>query len=124
MGGITHPRPPAAVHVDLDGAAAIYAVHGWPYPYDRDPLFETGLANLLALLDETAVRATLFVIADDLADPRKRALLETAVARGHAIGCHAATHRKLTTLDPAQQRREVIDSRARIAAALGRQTAL
>lgn len=112
------PKPPAVVHVDLDGASAIYAVRGWPYPYEEDPLFETGLNNTLAFLQEAGVKATLFVIAEDLDDPRKRALLESAVGQGHEIGCHSYTHRKLTTLSREDQVREVVDSRERISGTL------
>ena len=84
--------------MDLDGASAIYAVHGWPYPYDEDPIFETGLRNTLDFLEAADVKATLFVIAEDLDNPRKRSLLELAVAQGHEIGCHSYTHRKLAAL--------------------------
>jgi peptidoglycan/xylan/chitin deacetylase (PgdA/CDA1 family) len=111
--------PPAVIHVDLDGASAIYTMHGWPYPYDIDPLFETGVKNLLVLLDDLNVKATLFVIAADLDDPRKRALLETAVIKGHEIASHAYTHRKITTLPRDVQVREVSASRQKIASTLG-----
>ena len=112
-------KPAAVVHVDLDGASAIYAMHGWPYPYEGDPLFESGLENLLSLLEELGLRATLFVIAGDLDDPRKRALLEQAVARGHEIGSHSWTHRKLTGLSREERIREISASRERIAHLLG-----
>ncbi len=110
--------PPAVVHVDLDGASAIYTMHGWPYPHDTDPLFESGLENLLSLLDRLGVRATLFVIAGDLDNPRKLALLKKAVARGHEIGCHSWTHRRLTGLGREQRVHEISASRERIAGLL------
>ena len=66
----------AAIHVDLDGASDIFAVHGWPYRDKRDPLFESGLSNTLKFLKGAGIQATLFVIAKDLDDPRKRELLE------------------------------------------------
>jgi peptidoglycan/xylan/chitin deacetylase (PgdA/CDA1 family) len=110
--------PPAVVHVDLDGASAIYTMHGWPYPHDTDPLFESGLENLLSLLDRLGVRATLFVIACDLDNPRKLALLKKAVARGHEIGCHSWTHRRLTRLAHEQRVHEISASRERIASLL------
>jgi len=111
--------PPAVVHVDLDGASAIYTMHGWPYPHDTDPLFKSGIENLLVMLDALDVKATLFVIAADLDDPHKRELLGKAVARGHSIGCHSWTHRRLTTLTEEQQRHEISGSRERISEVLG-----
>ncbi len=112
-------KPPATVHVDLDGASAIYTMHGWPYPHDADPLFESGLENLLVMLDTLGIKATLFVIAADLDNPRKCELLGKAVARGHSIGCHSWTHRRLTRLSHEQKRHEIHASRERISSLLG-----
>jgi len=112
-------NPPATVHVDLDGASAIYTMHGWPYPYDTDPLFESGLENLLVMLDTLKLKATLFVIAADLDNPRKRELLNKAVAHGHSIGSHSWTHRKLTGMPYDQKLHEINDSREHISSILG-----
>ena len=107
-------NPPAVVHVDLDGASAIYTMHGWPYPHENDPLFESGVENLLAMLDTLNIKATLFVIAADLDNRHKRKLLGQAVTRGHSIGCHSWTHRRLTGLPEEQRRHEIFASRERI----------
>jgi hypothetical protein len=112
-------RPPAVVHLDLDGYSAICAAHGWEAPHGRDQLFLTGLSNALDALAQTGVKATLFVIAQDLADPDKLALLRSAVAQGHEIGSHTVTHRRLTTLSSREKASEVRDSREQIAATLG-----
>ena len=93
--------------------------HGWPCPPGPDPLFETGLANTLELLDANGIRATLFVIAEDLDDPAKRRLIEDAVRRGHDVGSHTLTHRSLTALPAREQQREIVESRHRVADALG-----
>ncbi|MHC5065229.1 MAG: polysaccharide deacetylase family protein [Planctomycetota bacterium] len=111
--------PLAVVHVDLDGASAIHAAHGWPYPHEEDPLFETGLRNTLAFLEGAQVKATLFVIAQDLDNDKKRPLLDMAVSQGHEIASHSYTHRKLTTLARGDQVREVAGSREKIAETLG-----
>jgi peptidoglycan/xylan/chitin deacetylase (PgdA/CDA1 family) len=113
-----HQKPAAVVHVDLDGASAIYTMHGWPYPHDTDPLFESGLENLLSMLERLDIRATLFVIAADLDNPRKLALLKKAVARGHEIGCHSWTHRRLTRLVHEERLHEISASREHIASQL------
>ena len=111
-------QPPAVVHVDLDGARQIYRVHGLAVPDGPDPLFETGLRQALAFLAEHEVRATLFVIGEDLDDLRKRPLLEEAVRAGHEIGSHTFTHRWLPTLSREEKTREIVESRQAIAEAL------
>ena len=49
--------PNAVVHVDLDGAPHIYRAHGWRYDHDIDPLFASGLTNLLAFLERNKLKA-------------------------------------------------------------------
>jgi hypothetical protein len=108
-------RPPAGtVHLDLDGAQDIYEGHGWEYSHSDDPTFETGLRNFLDFFAANGVRATLFVVARSLDDPRKRALIEEAVRHGHEIASHSLTHRYLTQLDTAGKRREIGESRRRL----------
>ena len=51
--------PQAAIHIDLDGASAIFAIHGWSFPHERDPLFESGLLNALEFLDSMDLKATM-----------------------------------------------------------------
>jgi hypothetical protein len=107
-------RIPAALHLDLDGAAHIYRIHGWAYTSPEDPLFETGLPRALDFFESVGVNATLFAIAEDLDNPRKRELLEEAARRGHEIASHTLTHRKLTSLSCEEKRREIFESRERL----------
>jgi peptidoglycan/xylan/chitin deacetylase (PgdA/CDA1 family) len=109
----------AAVHVDLDGARHIYRAHGWVYDGSEDPLFETGLQSALEILDDARVRATLFVIAEDMLDRPKQRLVRAAVAAGHEIASHSVTHRRLTGLASTAKRAEIIESRDRLTSALG-----
>lgn len=118
-GSSNDARPTATIHVDLDGASDIFAAHGWSYRDERDLLFESGLSNTLDLLDNVRLKATLFVIANDLEDATKRELIQDAVNRGHNIASHSLTHRKLTTLDLESKRREVFESRERLIEVLG-----
>ena len=113
-GSGSEAAPPAVVHLDLDGARHIYALHGWPYPHKHDFLFETGLKQALALFRDTGVRATLFAIAEDLDDPRKRELIEEAVRQGHEIASHTVTHRRLGRLSAEEKRREIFESKERL----------
>ena len=113
------PETPAVVHLDLDGAADVFRVHGWRYEADEDPLFDRGLPRALDFFDEAGVRATLFVIAGALENRGRRARLREAIARGHEVASHTTTHRRLTALDREEKRREVFESRDRIADGLG-----
>lgn len=106
---------PAAIHLDLDGGEHIYRVHSWPSSSQGDWLFETGMQRALEFLERSGVCATLFVIAEDLGNPPKRALIEEAVRRGHEIASHSLTHRHLTSLTRDEKRREVFESRERLA---------
>src|SRR4029453_1641046 len=110
---------PAAVHLDLDGGADVYRAHGWKYESRDDPLFETGLRKALDFFDEAGMRATVFLIAKDLAEPRKLELLRDAVRRGHEIASHSVSHRKLTALSRDEKWREISESRERLAQSLG-----
>jgi hypothetical protein len=112
-------RLPAVVHVDLDGAAEIYEAHGWPWSGGGDPLFESGMRHALDFFASHGVRATLFVIARQLDDPRKREWIREAVRQGHEIASHTVTHASLTRLERGEKRREIFESRDRLAADLG-----
>ncbi len=107
------------IHLDMDGGAHIFHAHGWDYQFQDDPLFVTGLRRGLDFFERMKARATLFVIAEDLDDPRKRELLQEAARRGREIASHSLTHRKLTTLARDEKRREIFESRARLASELG-----
>ncbi len=110
---------PCVVHLDLDGAAHIFRLRGWPWREAVDPVYETGVPRALEVFDALGVRATFFVIAEDLADARKAALLKEIVARGHEIASHSVTHTPLRELDQAGKRRELVESRAILARELG-----
>jgi hypothetical protein len=112
-------RPQAVVHLDCDGLADIFRVHGWSRAAEGDELFDRGLPRALDFFEAERVRATLFVIAAALDVPARRARLREAVARGHEVASHSLTHRLLPTLASAEKRREIVESRTRIAEALG-----
>ena len=103
--------PAATVHVDLDGAQDIFEGRGWGYSAADDPLFETGMRHCLDFLAANGIRATLFVIARSLRDPRKRALIDEAARAGHEMASHTVHHRYLTQLDTQGKREEIRVSR-------------
>jgi hypothetical protein len=112
-------RVPAVVHLDLDGARHIFRLRGWPWRAETDPVFETGVPRALDMFDAFAIRATFFLIAEDLDDPTKAALVREIARRGHEIGSHSLTHSPLRGLSADQLEREVAGSRDRIHQELG-----
>ncbi|MGQ0767063.1 MAG: polysaccharide deacetylase family protein [Gemmatimonadota bacterium] len=114
-------KPPLAVHLDLDGATDVYRSHGWDWPHADDPIFTTGLAEFLQLFEEYGVTATLFVVAQDIRNPVKRRLLETASSAGHELASHTVTHRHLPNLTSRDKREEIFTSKAMLEDAFGRQ---
>lgn len=112
-------RQKAVIHVDFDGAGEIFAGHGVSYPFEDDAIFESGVENLLEFLQRNGVRATFFVVASNLDAPRKRRLLERAVAEGHEVASHTLTHAYLRSIDSSKKRVEISESRARLEGELG-----
>ena len=112
-------RPALAIHVDLDGARQIFRAHGRAFSGDGDPIFASGMANMLRLFSDVGVRATLFVIAEDVRDPLKRSAIAEAAKGGHELASHTVTHPNLLLLNSTERRREIVESKAMIEDALG-----
>lgn len=104
-------RPPLAVHVDLDGASVIYRAHNRRFPGRGDPIYFSGMRNMLSAFSRFGVRATLFVIAEDLANPEKRQLLQEARDAGHEFASHTVSHPNLRRVSRDTKRQEVERSR-------------
>ena len=91
-----------AVTIDLDGAWCYRAIHGVAaaadpgdgvFDVDDDAVLAEGLPRFLDVCARLDVTATLFVVARDLGRPRFRALLQQAIAGGHAVMSHSFSHR-------------------------------
>jgi carbamoyltransferase len=102
------------VHVDLDGASNIYKARGWKYGLKTDPLFVSGMKNLLTFLSNNQIIATLFTIASDVEDPQKLDFLREAVRQGHEIASHSLTHANLRKLSFEQKRKEIAESKEKL----------
>lgn len=97
----------------------------WDQAFDRLPpatrptsRLRFGLDPLLALLDETGVRATFFVVGQ-LAR-RERSLVADLLRQGHRIASHGDAHRRLYHLTPAEFREDLRRSLATLEDASGR----
>jgi peptidoglycan-N-acetylglucosamine deacetylase len=96
------PTQRAAVNVDIDGLYLYDRIHGYQggsgNAADFDPatanpvMWTRGVTRFLDLFDRTKVKATFFVVAQDLAHPDAQAVLREVLAAGHEVGNHSLTH--------------------------------
>lgn len=103
-------KPPAFVHVDLDGLWTLAGAYGFPQGrlFEHDPVFEFGVARLLDLFDEIGFKATIFIVGRDLESSGKRELAQRIVECGHELGNHSYSHPiGIERLSDAELRREV-----------------
>ena len=77
------------------------------------------MTNMLRLFADVGVRATLFVIAEDVRDRAKRSAIAEAAKVGHELASHTVTHPNLMQLNSAERRRELADSKTMIEDAIG-----
>ena len=101
----------ASVSVDLDPLRCYSQIHGQAPPEGplADVILRRALPRLLALFDRFSIKATLFVVGEDLSlSPPGRALLAEAAAAGHELGNHSHTHPyNLARLPRAELEREI-----------------
>lgn len=106
----------ASVSVDLDPLRCYYQIHGQPPPAGplAQVILERALPRLLELFDRFGIKATLFVVGQDLQECASgRALLAAAAAAGHELGNHSHTHPyDLARLPRAELEREIGDCHA------------
>lgn len=82
----------ANVSVDLDGIACYHAIHSLDAPADPTAIYDVALPRFLDCVEAHGIRATLFVIASDLAHAGVAHALRDAVARGHEVASHSFAH--------------------------------
>lgn len=120
----------AAINVDVDGLYLYDRIHGHagtagnsdgfdPAQHDAR-VFVRGVPRFLDLFARAGVKATFFVVAQDLAHPEVRAVLADAVRAGHEIGSHSLTHPyNLSRLRGQALQREIAEARKRLQDASG-----
>ena len=100
----------AAISIDLDDVPRYAAIHG-----ARDPslegahaVYDRCIPRLTAWLDDESIRATFFVIGEDLEREENRRTAASLSAAGHEIGNHSHHHHyDLTRRGPSEIRSEV-----------------
>lgn len=96
-----------ALTLDVDGVRHYHAIHGLPAPppATTDPCVDLGVRRFLELCGRLDVRATIFVVTQDL-DDNLAAVLARAARDGHEIASHSHAH----AYDLAKQPRDDIDA--------------
>jgi len=83
-------------------------------------VYELAVPRALALAQRLEIPLTFFAVSDDLQDHASCAALRLAIAEGHTVESHSASHPyDLAKLDPERLRREVTGSFNAIEGALG-----
>jgi peptidoglycan/xylan/chitin deacetylase (PgdA/CDA1 family) len=94
---------------------------GYALTFDDGPHAQ-GTPAVLELLAGARVRATFFLVGEQIA--RNRSLAAEIVAAGHEIGLHCQRHRNLLRLTPGQVHEDIDRAQAAIEDATGRSPAL
>jgi peptidoglycan/xylan/chitin deacetylase (PgdA/CDA1 family) len=104
-------RPIALIHIDCDGLFCIndncYRDREWAYDY----IFFSAMPMVIRILDQCQVKATFFVVAQDLEDKNKLDLLMEVVNKGHRVASHSYSHADLGH-DGVNLKQEIVDSKA------------
>ena len=93
----------------MDGLHLYYRIHGLEEPgRDGPTIYETGVRRFLELFDRHGVKATFFLVGEDLADPRNLAVAREIAEAGHEIASHSQSHRyDLSILGESEMEREL-----------------
>jgi len=113
----------AAVNVDVDGLYLYDRIHGHASTAGNTSGFDAvsqiptvwtrGVTRFLDLFARSNIKATFFVVAQDLQHPEIAAVFRDVVAAGHEIGSHSLTHPyHLSRLQPIEIAHELAVSRA------------
>jgi peptidoglycan/xylan/chitin deacetylase (PgdA/CDA1 family) len=104
-----HRSLPATLSLDLDDAWTYARAAGRDDWEQLPTLVPLVCERLLAMLDRTGQKISLFVVARDLLDADKLRAIRPFVERGHEIGCHSLNHDPcFGALPPALMREEVL----------------
>jgi hypothetical protein len=86
------PSSMAGLSLDLDNKWSYLKTHGDTGWQDFPTYFDLFLPSLLDLLDEAGLKITFFIVGQDAALSRNRALLSLLARRGHEAGNHSYHH--------------------------------
>jgi len=109
-----------AVNIDLDDLRFYRGIHALPQQPENAEIFKLGLPRFLDLCERHEIKATLFVITDDLKIPGVSEAIRDAARRGHEIASHTRSHDYgISRRDPDSIAAELAGSRRDILNACG-----
>jgi peptidoglycan/xylan/chitin deacetylase (PgdA/CDA1 family) len=84
----------ACVNVDVDGLHLYHRIHGLQEnnSLTKKSVYETGVLRFLDLFDSHGLKATFFLVAEDLHNQTNRDIACEIVARGHEVASHSYSH--------------------------------
>jgi hypothetical protein len=85
-------RPIACIHIDCDGLFCINRNCFRDRKVAYDCIFFSSIPRVIRLLDKYQVKATFFVVAQDLENKHKLDLLIKVVNKGHRVASHSYSH--------------------------------
>ena len=97
----------SSISIDLDGLPHYYGIHGQVAPKSAGPC-TAGLRRFLDLLQEKDLKATFFVIGQDLDDPEFQEQMRRAIGAGHELANHTWSHAYDLTRSPSESMRQEI----------------
>jgi peptidoglycan/xylan/chitin deacetylase (PgdA/CDA1 family) len=100
----------ASISIDLDDVCRYTGIHGVgePPPRAAHAVYDHCVRRLTAWLDDESIRATFFVIGEDLERDENRAVVASLHAAGHEIGNHSHHHHyDLASREPDEIQREI-----------------
>ena len=112
----------AAVNVDVDSLYLYYRIHGLDDSGAADAVWERGVTRFMELFDQVGLKATFFVVGQDLAQvPSALPVAEALVRAGHELASHSHTHPyNMSRLGQARILEEVTRAREAIGAVRGK----
>lgn len=82
----------AAIAVDYENLKHLFRTLGLPPTSTNNVMYEAVADRFLDVFERHGVRATLFVIGEDIRDPANRRALQRFVRAGHEVANHTLTH--------------------------------
>ena len=116
------PKKLGTIQLDLDGDWVLFDYFGKKVVNsEHDPAFVSGIPRYLDLLDSFNIKATFFIVGQDLKIPSKRKLIQEIHIRGHEIANHSLNHRcGFGQLSKEEKRKEILESHQLIEETVGK----
>ncbi len=85
-------KPWASVHIDLDELWTLAALYGNRAAFTEGGCYGGAVARFQSILERRRIRATFFVVGQDLLDAYRSEWVRSLAAQGHEIANHSFTH--------------------------------